>query len=761
MSERSTRQPEKDPAARAAELRDLLNRANRAYYVDADPFLSDREYDERLAELARLEDEHPELDDPNSPTRRVGGEPVEGFRTVEHAVPMLSIDNTYNDEEVVEWVKRVRRGLGLSPEPPDSAGGDASLFDPKADEVRFACDPKIDGVAISLRYERGELVHALTRGDGSRGDDVTSNVRTVRAVPLALDLDAPPAPPPAPPPAVLEARGELYIPTDEFLRINREREEAGDEPFMNPRNACAGTLKSLDPKVSASRRLGFVAHGRGAIEPAGFARSHTELMGKLRDAGLPVGASRPAQTIDEILGAIRAFAEQAASLPYAVDGMVVRVDSYEQQDKLGSTSRSPRWCIAFKYPAERKPTKLLRVEHQVGKTGKITPRAVMEPVLLAGTTVRHATLHNFGQIRKKDIRAGDVVIVEKAGEIIPQVIEAVASERPKGARKITPPERCPECGGPVEVEPAQAHDDPELETARRCVNPECPAQVREKLIWFCGRKQMDIEGLGEKTIDQIRGESGVPLDHFADVFTLHEHREKLLELERMGEKKVENLLAGVDEARSRGLARVLAGMGIRHVGDATAKLLARSFRDIDELLAASVPELMPVAVNRMSSVKRKELLGSAEPMEPEYETGLGADTAPAVHAYLHSDAARRTFDALRDVGVDLTSKDYRDPRQVRAGAPGGAGGPGDDSPFAGKTVVLTGSLDAFDREDLKDLLESLGARVTGSVSKNTDLVVAGEKAGSKLAKARDLGVETWDERALLENLPEHARPSGR
>ena len=703
-------------ARRVAELRDLLRRADRAYFVDAAPFISDREYDERLAELAGLEADRPDLADPTSPTGRVGGEPAEGFRAVEHSVPMLSIDNTYSEADLAAWVERTVAAL---------AGAGEGLF-PGAPPA-FCCDPKIDGVAISLRYERGRLVHALTRGDGVRGDDVTSNIRTVRAVPLALDGDDPPP--------VLEVRGEVYLPVKEFLRINEEREAAGDEPFMNPRNACAGTLKSLDPAVAASRRLGFVAHGRGQLDPPGLADSHSSLLERLRALGLPTNETTRAETVDEIVAAVRGFATRAADQAFAVDGMVVRVDGFAAQDALGSTAKSPRWAIAFKYPAERKTTKLLDVEHQVGKTGKITPRAIMEPVVLAGTTVRHATLHNYGLVAQKDIRVGDTVVVEKAGEIIPQVIEPVLAERPKGARRVRAPEHCPICASPVEPE----HDDEGRETARRCVNPECPAQIRERLIWFTGRKQMDIDGLGEKTIDQIRAESDVPLEHFADIFRLAERRDDLLALERMAEKKVDNLLAGVEAAKGRGMARLLAGMGIRHVGETTAKMLARHFPDVDALIEADERALRP------KTLKKTEAVELGYPADPKDRptTGLGADTAPAVHAYLRSERARETFAALRAVGVDLASHDFRPPGEPAA----------PDSPFAGKTIVLTGTLERFDRTALKAVLEGLGARVTGSVSGSTDLVVAGEKAGSKLAKARDLGVEVWDEAALLAALP--------
>lgn len=722
-----------DEKQRILELRELLNRANRAYYLDADPFMPDVEFDRRLSELAGLEAKHPELDDATSPTRRVGGEPIAGFVQVMHAQPMLSIENSYSEDDVREWAVRVSKGLGIEV-------GDGGLFGGGgAGGVGFVCDPKIDGVALSLRYERGRLVHAVTRGDGVKGDDVTHAARVIRSIPLELgagsgcSVRVPP---------VLEVRGEVYMTTLEFERINRGLESAGDEPLANPRNATAGTLKNLDPAHIAARKLSFCAHGRGEIE-AGFAGSHTEFLARIRALGCPTNPHTvECTTIDDCLDAVREFEVRRRTLNYTTDGMVIRVNRFDQQRTLGMTSKSPRWVIAYKYPPDRKATVLIDVLHQVGKTGKITPRAVMAPVHLAGTTVKHATLHNYGLIRQKDIHIGDTIEVEKAGEIIPYVVGVVIAKRPADAKPIEAPDACPECGGVVEPEyPDAATASPTTESARRCINPECPAQVREKLVWFCGRKQMDIEGLGEKTIDQIRSEaSGVPLQSFADIFRLVSYREQLLALDRMGEKKVESLLAGIEAAKGRGLAKVLSGMGIRHVGDTTGKLLARNFRDLDELLGAPVWKLMPVAVNRMSPRRRQEQFGLSTEIEPEYDTGLGVDTAPAVHAYLHSSAAARAFEALRELGVDLASKDY---------APTGAGPRPGDNPFAGKTIVLTGTLASFDRTTLTERLEAMGASVSGSVSKKTGLVIAGEEAGSKLAKARELGVEVWDEAKLL------------
>jgi DNA ligase (NAD+) len=712
--------------ARIRELRSLLDRANRAYYVDASPIMSDAEFDRLLAELAALERAHPEFDDADSPTKRVGGAPIEGFTTVKHAVAMLSIDNTYDETSVREWCRKVM------------PGGGGTLF---GGGGGFVADAKIDGVALSLRYEAGRLVRAVTRGDGASGDDVTHAARAIRAIPVRLEGGVP---------RVLEVRGEVYMPLTQFARINEEREAQDLELFMNPRNATAGTLKNLDPKVAASRNLGFCAHGRGEISGdagAEWMTGYSGYLGALRGAGIP---TNPFVTLcadaDAVMAAIREFEPRRHGLDYATDGMVVRVDSFAAQAAMGTTSKSPRWVVAYKYPAERKTTVLLDVLHQVGKTGKITPRAVMEPVLLAGTSVQHATLHNYGRVRdasteregeRTDLRIGDTVYVEKAGEIIPQVVGVVLAKRPAGARVIVAPAQCPECGGSVEIEPPESQETPSLETVRRCMNPECPAQVREKLIWFAGRKQMDIEGLGEKTVDAIRGSGTIALNSFADIYRLEGYAPAMAELAGMGEKKVSTLIEGIEASKSRGLARLLGSMGIRHVGSSTAKSLCKLFKDLDDLLGASEAQLRP------KTLKKDEAAALGLPTDPKLrpETGLGADTAPAVHAYLHSAAAKRTFEELRGLGVDLRSHEY-----VQPGAVASAG------PFAGKTVVLTGTLERYERLELTAILERLGAKVSGSVSSRTSLVIAGSDAGSKRAKAEELGIEIWDEAQLVQAL---------
>ena len=669
-------------ASRVGDLRDLLDHANRAYYVDADPIMSDRDFDLRLAELASLEALHPELHDPDSPTSRVGGEPVPGFETAFHVVPMTSIDNTYSVEDLRAWHDRVVKGLD-------------DLVEPGRFEM--VCDPKIDGVAISLRYEEGRLVSATTRGDGTKGDVITSNVRAMRSIPVRLDTDAPPA--------IFEVRGEIVMPNSSFERLNVEREAVGEPLFANARNSTAGTLKSLDPKITAGRGLRFLAHGRGelvGLEVGGYA-AFLEIA---KSYGLPINDQAASfDSIEAVIERVESFRDDRQALGFGVDGMVIRLDRFDLQAELGATAKAPRWAIAFKYPAEQAITTLTAVEWLVGKGGTLTPRATMEPVLVAGTTVQHATLHNIEEIRRKDIRIGDRVVVEKAGEIIPQVVEPVASSRSGMEESIEPPSNCPDCGGTIEQEGPKLY----------CINPECPAQFREKLKWFVGRDQMDIDGLGEKLIDQLVDADLV--HHFADLFTLKQ--EDLLELERMGEKSAQKLLDGLETARDRGLTRVLAGLGIRHIGASAAKMLARNFKDAQALLAADVDTLEAL---------------------PDF----GEITAQSLHEHLASEPARETFRRLAEVGVSLESDLYRSPDEQDLII---------DSCFAGKTIVITGTLESFGRKELGERLESLGATITGSVSRKTDLVIAGEKAGSKLAKAIELGVETWDESRLRSEWP--------
>ncbi len=669
--------------ARIGELRRLLSDADRAYYVEAEPIMSDRDYDRLLRELADLEAAHPELADPDSPTARVGGEPIDAFRSVRHAVPMQSIDNSYEIQDLRAWYDRARKALELAEPQP----------------LPLTLDPKIDGVAASLRYEGGRLVLAATRGDGQSGDDITAQVRTMRSVALQLDASRAAVPP------VLEVRGEIYMPNAEFERINREREEAGEPLLANARNAAAGTLKSLDPSLTARRGLCFVAHGRGETRGLEGVDGYAAFLDRVRDLGLPVTDATRVEDIDAAVACIESFRSRRGSLPYGVDGMVVRVDAFARQEALGSTSKAPRWCIAFKYPAEQARTRLRHVEWQVGKNGTLTPRATMDPVEVAGTTVRHATLHNIEEIHRKDIRLGDAVIIEKAGEIIPQVIEPILAERTGREQVIEAPSACPACGGPVEPVGPKIY----------CINPECPAQFRERLAWFVGRGQMDVDGFGEKLVEAAV-DAGL-VTHFADIFALR--AEQLRDLPRMGEKSATNLVEAIDRSRDRGLERVLVGLGIQQIGHAAARTLALHFPDAEAIREASIEQLEAL---------------------PDF----GPITAKLLHEYLHSPAGRETFERLEAAGVSLRSSLY--------GTATAASGDG-ASPFAGRTIVLTGTLESFTRPDLTQRLQALGAKVTGSVSARTDLVIAGEEAGSKLEKARALGIEVWDESRLLQELP--------
>jgi len=675
---------------RLAELRALLHRANSAYYVDAAPFMSDGEYDRLLAELVALEAEHG-CDDPNSPTQRLG-DAATGFAKVAHAVPMLSIENTYTLETFNAWHARCVAALGTEP--------------------MLVCEPKVDGLAISLRYEDGALVQAATRGDGEHGDEVTGNARAVRAIPTKLRGSFP---------SLLEVRGEIFMPNESFERINAERQRANEVLFVNARNATSGTLKSLDPKLVASRGLSFVAHGRGACE-GDPSRGHWEFLANLRAWGVPTNddASRCASA-DDARECIESFKNRRSGLPYGVDGMVVRVDAFAQQAELGAASRAPRWIIAFKYPAERRETQLLRVDWQVGKGGTLTPRATMKPVFVGGTTVSHATLHNIDEIRRKDLRIGDVVLVEKAGEVIPQVVESLHERRDGSEQTIDPPTVCPSCASAVE------QDGPKL----YCVNAACPAQFRERLKWFVGRDQMDIDGLGDKIIDQLV-EAGL-VNHFADVFALDPARlaalEKsessgqgkvrkdgsLAEVARIGAKTAERIVRSADAARGRGLQRLLASLGVRHLGEAASKTLARAFPNLDAVLGANVATLEAL---------------------PDF----GSITAESLVRDFSAPTLRDEIERLRAAGVDLSSQSHR---------PEGASAAG---PLAGKVVVLTGELPGWDRRSLTAAVEALGAKVSGSVSKKTDLVIAGAAAGSKLTKARELGVIVWEGDEALREL---------
>jgi DNA ligase (NAD+) len=653
---------------RVDELRRLIEHHNRKYYDEARPDISDREFDRLLEELKQLEADHPALVTPDSPTQRVGGRPIEGFRTVRHREPMLSIDNTYNPMELREFDRRVKKLLGGEP-------------------VLYVVELKIDGVAVALTYEDGLFTVGATRGDGEQGDDVTHNLKTIRGVPLRLPEKL----------ALFETRGEVYMNREDLAKLNRERIQKGLEPWANPRNSTAGSLKLLDPRESAKRKLRLFTYALEASKGVSV-KNHLDGLALLRRYGFPVNPHVEAfDTIDGVIDYCQGWHERRNELPYDTDGMVIKVNDYDQRRRLGVTSKSPRWVVAFKFAAEQALTKLVRIDLQVGKLGTLTPVANLEPVRLAGTKVSRASLHNADFLKDKDIRVGDMVVVEKAGEVIPYVVRSETGARTGHEKIFEFPKTCPHCGSPVERD--------KNGTFYRCTGGKnCVAQTKNILRAYARRNAMDIEGLGVKIIDQLvnRGlVGGIP-----DLYRLT--MEQLLDLERMGEKAAQNLLDGIEASKERGLGRLLAGLAIQHVGDSVADLLAQEFGSIDALMNASVERLAQIS-------------------------GIGPILAETIHAYFRSPAGRKTVEELRELGLKLTE-------DARAAAAAVAG-----SDLAGKTIVVTGTLKNYEREEIEALIRKLGGKPTGSVSKNTDFVVAGDKAGSKLEKARVLGVKVITE----------------
>jgi DNA ligase (NAD+) len=658
------------PAKRSAELRREIDRHNRHYYADARPEISDREFDRLLEELRAIESQHPELITPDSPTGRVGGEPIAGFKTVTHREPMLSIDNTYNPDQLREWDRTTRKLLG----------GEA---------VSYVVELKIDGVACSLTYENGQLTVGATRGDGLRGDDVTHNIRTINEAPLRLNADDPPP--------LFEVRGEVYMTRAELVRINRERTAEGAEPYQNPRNLTAGSLKLLDPKECARRRLRLFIYALGATEGV-TVKSHVESLDLLKRFGFPVNPNiEVCPDIEAVIAYCQTWAEKRRDLPYETDGMVIKVDDFGQRRRLGSTSKFPRWTRAYKFAAEQAVTKLAMVEVQVGRTGKLTPVAHFDPpVRLAGTTVSRATLHNADEIARKDIRVGDMVVVEKAGEIIPQVVGVETAVRTGEEKPFEFPKACPVCGSPTKRD----KDSPFV----YCSAPrdKCQGQAKRQVLQFARRDAMDIEGLGKVMVDQLV--DGGLLKDLPDIYRLT--KDQLLELERMGEKSADNLLEGIEASKARGLSRLLAGLGIPMVADSMADELAQAFGDIEALKDATE--------ERLSQVE-----------------GIGPERARRIHEYFQSPLGRQLIAELRELGLKLTEEKRK--------APAGS------ADLTGKTVVVTGSLEHFQREEIEALIRKLGGKPSGSVSKKTDFLVAGDKAGSKLEKAKQLGVRVLTE----------------
>jgi DNA ligase (NAD+) len=645
-------------------LRAEVERHNQLYYVDAKPQITDIEFDALLNELKDFEERYPGLVTPDSPTQRVGGAPITGFATVEHAVPMRSIDNTYNEAELRAFDERVRRGLG-------------------EDLPSYVVELKIDGVAISIRFSKGKFDRAATRGDGFRGDDVTENVRTIRCLPLRLKDGAP---------GLLEVRGEVYMTDAELQRLNRLREESGEAPLANPRNTTAGTLKLLDSKLVAQRRLEVLFYDLAPLDGLDL-KSHWDTLERLKSWGLPTSPySERCANIDEVIAVCTKWETKRTELAFEIDGMVIKVDSAEQRRRLGSTSKAPRWAIAFKFPAQVARTVVRNIAVQVGKTGVLTPVAEMDPVPLAGTVVRRASLYNFDDLTKKDIRVGDTVEIQKAGEIIPQVLRHVPELRPKDAQRFPVPTECPECRGEV-------HQDPEG-IYLRCLNVSCPAQLKERLRFFAGRGAMDIENLGSALIEQLVDKELVKDP--AELYDLDE--QTLAGLERMGKKSAANLVAALEESKTRPLHCLLSGLGIRHIGEHIAEVLARHFGTVDALMNASTEEL-----------------------ERIYE--IGGVVAESVHDFFETERNRELIDKFRRHGLAMEE-------------PKPAEGP---HPLEGKSVVVTGTLKKYSRIEIENRIKALGGRASGSVSAKTDYLVAGEEAGSKMKKARDLGVTVLTE----------------
>ena len=670
-----------EPLQRAAELRRSIEYHNYRYHVLDDPELPDAEFDRLLIELRQLEADHPELVTPDSPTQRVGGAPSDEFQEVRHRVPMLSIDNAFSREDVLAFDRRLRERLG----------SDAALD--------YSAEPKLDGLAISVTWEQGHLVRAATRGDGTTGEDVTANVRTIRSIPLRLRGDAP---------ALLEVRGEIFISNAGFKRLNAEAAERGDKVFVNPRNAAAGSLRQLDPNVTATRPLEIFFYALGVLEGADLPKTHTEVLAMLRNWGLRVSPEvKQVHGAEGCLSYFEDMASRRSSLPYQIDGVVYKVDRLDLQRELGFISRAPRWSVAHKFPAEEALTVLRAVEFQVGRTGALTPVARLEPVFVGGVTVSNATLHNMDEVERKDVRLGDTVVVRRAGDVIPEVARVLLDRRPAQAEKISLPAVCPVCASLV-VRDADA-------AVARCTGGyRCSAQRKERLRHFASRRALDIEGLGEKLVDQLVEADLVRSP--ADLFALTQSG--LAALERMGAKSAANIVDAINKSKQTTLARFLFALGIREVGEATAAVLAQHFGAIEPLLDADLDTIQRV---------------------PD----VGPVVATHIRAFFDDPANRKLIVDLQAAGVTW---------------PAPAAEPEGEQPLVGLSFVLTGTLESMSREQAEASLRALGAKTAGSVSRKTSYVVAGSDAGSKLRKANELGVAVLDESALLVILNEKRAP---
>ena len=662
---------------RVEKLREQIHHHDYKYYVENNPEISDYEYDQLLRELKQLEEKYPSLKSPTSPTQRVGGQPVEGFPTIEHKIAMLSLDNTYSEEEVREYERRLHREL-------------------PGEEFQWVVELKIDGVSISLIYEDGEFVRGSTRGDGRVGDDITPNLRTIHTIPLKLRERLP---------GTLEVRGEVYMTKSGFREVNRERELNKEPLFANPRNAAAGSLKLLDPRITSKRPLNNFIYNLTQCTQIRIPPTHMECLAVMKEWGFRINPNHKlCRSIEEVINYCNFWMEKKEELDYDVDGMVIKVNSVDQQNRLGSTTKSPRWAIAYKFPVQQATTRIRKIIVQVGRTGALTPVAIFDPTFLAGTTITRATLHNEDEIKRKDIRVGDTVIIEKGGDIIPQVVKVVKEKRTGKEQKFSIPKTCPVCGAKVVRLPGEA--------LSRCIGSSCPAQLKEKIAHYAQRTAMDIDGLGDKLIEQLVDKK-IILD-ISDLYRLD--LSTLSSLERMGEKSSKNLLAQIEKSKNQSLYRLIFALGIRYVGIRGAQILAEKFSSIDDLLSASVEELESI---------------------PE----IGPRTAQAITSFFKEKRNQKLLQELKKLGVQMGKKEKEEVKEK----------PLKEKPLKGKKFVFTGSLEHYTRSEAQSLVEKLGARAVNSVSKNVDYVVVGKEPGSKYEKAKKLEVKILNEEEF-ENL---------
>lgn len=660
----------KDARKKAEDLRREIRDHDRRYFMENAPIISDFKYDLLVRQLKQIEETFPTLITPDSPTHRIGEAPIEGFKTIRHSIPMLSIENAYSHEEVLEFRNRIQKTF------------------PK-EKIQYVVEPKIDGLAVLLRYEKGLIVTGATRGDGFTGDDVTSNLKTIRSIPLRLENNHIPS--------MLEVKGEVYMDRGGFEKFNQERQKKGEPSFANPRNAASGSLKLLDPHMTAQRPLKFFAHGVGAVEGLEL-NTHFETLQTLQSFGIRVVEHyQRFDTIEKVLDYCDQWEEKKKKLPYDIDGIAIKVDSKKIQNRLGTTSKSPRWVVAYKYHTQGAVTVLKDILIQVGRTGTLTPVAILEPVGLGGTTISRATLHNEDEIKRKDIRIGDHILIEKGGEVIPKVTGVISEKRPKEAKPFRFPSSCPVCGSKVVRD--------EEEVAIRCENLSCPAQVIRSLLHFASRNAMDIEGLGIALVEQL-----VDLKMVKNISDLYRLKlENLLNIERMGEKSSQNLLDGIEKSKMRSLHRLIFGLGIRHVGIHAAEILASKYKNMNTLIKASYEDLQGTH-------------------------GIGPIMAKSIDSFFQVKENLRTIKDLREFGLNMTDTELSSRKKDVLG---------------GKVFVLTGTLESLSRDDAEDLIKKLGGRVSSSVSKKTDYVVAGLDPGSKFEKAKSLGIKILNEDELL------------